>query len=197
MPALETTTWAAPLRRSGRGLLLFARAQPLGALALVAILLMLVAGVFARLIAPADPVAIDFTAVLSPPSAAHPFGTDNFGRDILSRIIYGARTALIIGFTSSFLGCTLGTLLGVVSAFYGGRVDLAMQRFVDMLLSFPIILLALVVVALLGRHLVVGLDVNPLFAIPLSITPQVPHLLPPPALPIPPPASIHAAPHPR
>src|SRR5260370_1212664 len=88
MPALETTTWAAPLRRSGRGLLLFARAQPLGALALVAILLMFVAGVFARLIAPADPVAIDFTAVLSPPSAAHPFGTDNFGRAILTRIIF-------------------------------------------------------------------------------------------------------------
>src|SRR6266478_3977006 len=105
MSALETTTWAAPLRRSARGLLLFAQAQPLGALA---------------------PVAIDFTAVLSPPSAAHPFGTDNFGRDILSRIIYGARTALIIGFTSSFLGCALGTLLGVTSAFYGGRVDLAM-----------------------------------------------------------------------
>ncbi len=173
MSALEVTTWKAPLRRSARGLLSFARAQPLGALALVAILLMLAAGVFARLIAPADPVAIDFTAVLSPPSAAHPFGTDNFGRDILSRIIYGARTALIIGFTSSFLGCALGTLLGVTSAFYGGRVDLAMQRFVDMLLSFPIIVLALVVVAMLGRHLIAGVDVNLLLAIAIPITPQV------------------------
>src|SRR5260221_4077479 len=152
MPALETTTWAAPLRRSGRGLLLFARAQPLGALALVAILLMLVAGVFARLIAPADPVAIDFTAVLSPPSAAHPFGTANFGPALLSRIIYGARTALIIGFTSSFLGCTLGTLLGVVSAFYGGRGDLAMQPFVPILLAFPPIVLAPVAGAILGPH---------------------------------------------
>src|SRR5260221_9770402 len=158
MPALETTTWAAPLRRSGRGLLLFARAQPLGALALVAILLMLVAGVFARLIAPADPVAIDFTAVLSPPSAAHPFGTDNFGRDILSRIIYGARTALIIGFTSSFLGCTLGTLLGVVSAFYGGRVDLAMKGFFGLLLAFPNIVLQPLLVAIARPPLFVGIQ---------------------------------------
>jgi peptide/nickel transport system permease protein len=173
MSVLDTTTWKAPLRRSADGLLLFAQAQPLGAVALVAILIMLAAGIFARAIAPADPVAIDFAAVLSPPSAAHPFGTDNFGRDILSRIIYGARTALIIGFTSSFLGCTLGTLIGVASAFYGGRVDLAVQRFVDMLLSFPIIVLALVVVAMLGRHLIAGIDVNLLLAIAIPIIPQV------------------------
>src|SRR5579864_6926049 len=133
MPLADATTWGAPVRRATRGLRLFARAQPFGAIALAAILTMLAAGVFARLIAPADPVAIDFTAVLSPPSAAHPFGTDNFGRDILSRIVYGSRTALVIGFTSSFLGCALGTLLGVTSAFYGGRVDLVVQRFVDML----------------------------------------------------------------
>ncbi|HKW52665.1 MAG TPA: ABC transporter permease [Stellaceae bacterium] len=173
MKPLDSIAGTAPLRRPGRGVLLFARAQPLGALALAAILLMLVAGVFARFIAPANPVAIDFGAILSPPSAAHPFGTDNFGRDILSRIIYGARTALIIGFTSSFLGCTLGTLLGVTSAFYGGRVDLVIQRFVDTLLSFPIIVLALVVVAMLGRHLVLGIDANLLLAIAIPITPQV------------------------
>jgi peptide/nickel transport system permease protein len=173
MWALAIMSWAAPLRRWARALLLFARAQPLGALALAAILLMLVAGLFARVIAPDNPVAIDFAAVLSPPSAAHPFGTDNFGRDILSRIIYGARTALIIGFTASLLGCALGTLLGVTSAFYGGRVDLVVQRFVDVLLSFPIIVLALVVVAMLGRHMIGGVDVNLLLAIAIPITPQV------------------------
>ena len=173
MKPLDSIAGTAPLRRPGRGVLLFARAQPLGALALAAILLMLVAGVFARFIAPANPVAIDFGAILSPPSAAHPFGTDNFGRDILSRIIYGARTALIIGFTSSFLGCILGTLIGVTSAFYGGRVDLVIQRFVDTLLSFPIIVLALVVVAMLGRHLVLGIDANLLLAIAIPIMPQV------------------------
>lgn len=173
MKPLDNIAGMAPLRRPGRGVLLFARAQPLGALALAAILLMLVAGLFARFIAPANPVAIDFGAILSPPSAAHPFGTDNFGRDILSRIIYGARTALIIGFTSSFLGCTLGTLIGVTSAFYGGRIDLVIQRFVDTLLSFPIIVLALVVVAMLGRHLILGIDANLLLAIAIPIAPQV------------------------
>src|SRR5437660_8872314 len=94
----------------------FARAQPLGALALVVIILMLAAGTLAPAVAPYDPVAIDFEAVLAPPSPSHLFGTDNFGRDILSRIIYGARTALIIGFTSSALGCVLGALLGIFSA---------------------------------------------------------------------------------
>ena len=173
MKPLDSIAGMAPLRRPGRGLLLFAQAQPLGALALAAILVMLVAGIFARFIAPANPVAIDFGAILSPPSAAHPFGTDNFGRDILSRIIYGARTALIIGFTSSFLGCILGTLIGVTSAFYGGRIDLVIQRFVDTLLSFPIIVLALVVVAMLGRHLILGIDANLLLAIAIPIAPQV------------------------
>ena len=173
MKPLDSIAGMAPMRRPAHGLLLFARAQPLGALALAAILLMLAAGIFARFIAPANPVAIDFGAILSPPSAQHPFGTDNFGRDILSRIIYGARTALIIGFTSSFLGCILGTLIGVTSAFYGGRIDLVVQRFVDMLLSFPIIVLALVVVAMLGRHLVLGIDANLLLAIAIPIAPQV------------------------
>lgn len=191
--AAHISTWTAPLQRSGRGLLLFARAQPLGALALVAILAMLAAGIFARFIAPANPVDIDFTAVLSPPSAAHLFGTDNFGRDILSRIIYGARTALIIGFTSSFLGCALGTLIGVTSAFYGGRVDLAIQRFVDMLLSFPIIVLALVVVAMLGRRLIAGIDANLLLAIAIPITPQVARVIRAAALPIRSAAFIDAA----
>ena len=173
MKPLDSIAGMAPLRRPGRGVVLFARAQPLGALALATILLMLAAGIFARFIAPANPVAIDFGAILSPPSAQHPFGTDNFGRDILSRIIYGARTALIIGFASSFLGCILGTLIGVTSAFYGGRIDLVVQRFVDMLLSFPIIVLALVVVAMLGRHLVLGIDANLLLAIAIPIAPQV------------------------
>lgn len=173
MKPLDNIAGMAPMRRPGRGVLLFARAQPLGALALAAILLMLAAGIFARFIAPDDPLHIDFGAILSPPSAQHPFGTDNFGRDILSRIIYGARTALIIGFSSSFLGCVLGTLIGVTSAYYGGRIDLVIQRFVDMLLSFPIIVLALVVVAMLGRHLILGIDANLLLAIAIPIAPQV------------------------
>jgi peptide/nickel transport system permease protein len=155
----------------------FARAQPLGAIALVAILATLFAGSFARLVAPYDPLAIDFAAVLTPPSPEHLFGTDAYGRDILSRIIYGARTALIIGFTSSFLGCAVGTLIGITSAYYGGKVDLILQRIIDMLLSFPVIVLALVVVAMLGRHLVLGIDVNLVLAIAIPVMPQAARII--------------------
>src|SRR5580658_10273825 len=125
----------------------FVAAEPLGAVALVVILVLLLAGIFAPYVAPYDPLAIDLGSVLSRPSAAHHFGTDSFGRDILSRVIYGARTALLIGFASSFLGTAAGTLIGVASAYYGGFVDIAVQRVVDMLLSFPIVVLAIVVVA--------------------------------------------------
>lgn len=178
-----TPSLAMPQRR-GRALLSFLRTQPLGAVALAVILVMLAAGVFARAVAPYDPLAIDFGAVLAAPSPAHPFGTDSFGRDILSRIIYGARTALIIGFVSSLLGSAAGTLVGVTSAFYGGWVDLAMQRFIDMLLSFPIIVLALVVVAMLGRHLVLGVDAALVLAIAIPVMPQVARVIRAAALPI-------------
>ena len=160
-------------RERRRGIGLFVRTQPLGALALAIILVMLAASLLTHYIAPYDPLAIDFGAVLAPPSAAHPFGTDSFGRDILSRVIYGARTALVIGFTASFLGSVTGALVGIASAFHGGRVDLAVQRVIDMLLSFPIIVLAIVVAAMVGRHLVLGIDAALIVAIAIPIAPQV------------------------
>src|SRR4030067_915536 len=91
----------------------FAVPQPLGAVGLLAIVLMFCAAFLARWLAPYDPVVIDFGAMLAAPSPAHLFGTDQFGRDVLSRVIYGTRTALSIGFWSSFIGCTAGTALGV------------------------------------------------------------------------------------
>jgi peptide/nickel transport system permease protein len=99
-------------------------------------------------------------------------GTDQFGRDILTRIIYGARTALSIGFWSSFIGCTLGAAIGIASAYFGGKTDLLIQRFVDILLSFPIIVLAVVVVAMLGSKVVAGVDLNLVIAIALPIMPK-------------------------
>src|SRR5689334_18360546 len=101
--------------RRRRGALDFARSQPLGAISFVVIAVMMAAGVFAAIAAPYNPLAIDFTAILTPPSPAHLFGTDNFGRDVFSRIIWGTRTALVIGFTSSLLGCALGSLIGIAS----------------------------------------------------------------------------------
>ena len=132
------------------GLGTFARRWPLGAAGAVIILLMIGSAVFAPFIAPYDPLETDFAAQFSPPTMAHWLGTDAFGRDLLSRIIYGSRTALLVGFASAFMGATLGAMLGVASAYFGGRIDLVVQRLVDIFLAFPIIILALTVVSILG-----------------------------------------------
>jgi peptide/nickel transport system permease protein len=132
------------------GLLRFARRRPLGAVGAAIIVAMLLTALLAPSIAPYDPLETDFLAQLSPPSAAHWLGTDAFGRDLLSRLIYGSRTALLVGFASACLGATLGAMIGVASAYFGGRVDLLMQRLVDVFLAFPIIVLALAVVSILG-----------------------------------------------
>jgi len=128
----------------------FARQRSAGAAGAAVIVLIMLCAVFAPEIAPYDPLGIHFSAQLSAPSAEHWFGTDAYGRDLLSRLIYGSRTALLVGFTSSVLGATLGALVGATSAYFGGRTDLWIQRVVDVFLSFPIIVLALAVVSILG-----------------------------------------------
>jgi peptide/nickel transport system permease protein len=170
-------------RRPGR-IVGFVRAQPLGAIAFVVIVVMLLAGIFAPLVTPYDPLEIDFASVMAPPSMDHIFGTDPFGRDVLTRIIFGARTAMIIGFLSSFLGCSLGALIGVASVYYGGKIDLVIQRIVDIMLVFPVIVMALVVVSMLGRHPVLGIDMNLILAIGIPIIPQVARVIRSAALPI-------------
>ncbi len=151
----------------------FVRAQPTGAVAALVVLVMVIAGMFAGQVAPYNPVANDFSAMLSPPTWGHLLGTDNYGRDVLSRIIWGARTAMIIGFTASLTGCTIGALIGIASAYYGGRTDLLIQRLMDILLSFPIIVLAVVTLAMLGRKLILGIDANLIVALALPIVPKV------------------------
>ncbi len=173
MAAVSQPTVTYNIRKRRSALVEFCIAQPLGAISGVAIVVMLFAGMFAELVAPFDPLTIDFGAMLAAPSAEHPMGTDAFGRDIFSRVIYGARTALTIGFFSSLFGCTLGAVVGVSSAYFGGRIDMAVQRFIDVMLAFPIIVLALVVVAMLGRNLVGGVDVNLIVAIAIPIVPKV------------------------
>jgi peptide/nickel transport system permease protein len=131
----------------------FCRRRPLGAIAAAVIVVMLVVALVAPFIAPYDPVAVDFGAMLAAPSRAHWLGTDSFGRDVLSRLIHGSRTALLVGFGASFLGATLGALFGVGSAYFAGRIDLYLQRVMDIFLSFPLIILALALVAILGNSL--------------------------------------------
>jgi len=145
----------------------FTRQRPLGAVGAAIMGIMIAAAVLAGFVAPYDPLATDYATMLQAPSSFHWFGTDSFGRDVLTRIIYGSRTALWIGFASSFLGATLGALIGVTSAYFGGKIDLVLQRFMDLLLSFPLIILALVVVSLLGSGMT-----NVIFAITVPMVPR-------------------------
>ena len=131
----------------------FLRTKPLGALGALIVLAMVFLAVFADLLAPYDVYDINQRLQFHAPSMTHWFGTDEFGRDVLSRIIYGARIALFIGFASSFLGATIGAILGVVSAYLGGKTDLWLQRLMDVMLAFPLLVLALAIVTVLGRSL--------------------------------------------
>ncbi len=151
--------------------------QPTGALGLAVIVIMMLAAIFADVAAPYDPVAVDFGAMLGAPSLEHLFGTDAFGRDVFSRIIYGARTALAVGFLSAISGCTAGAIIGVVAAYFGGKIDMAISAGIDIMLSFPIIVLALVVVAILGKGQWLGIDFNLIGAIAIPVIPKVARVL--------------------
>jgi peptide/nickel transport system permease protein len=173
MAVIATTDIPVETVRPRHPVLHFILTQTTGAAGLAFIAVLCVAGLFAELVAPYDPLAIDFAAMLAPPSWEHWMGTDAFGRDVFSRIIYGARTALAVGVLSSLAGCGIGAVIGVVSAYFGGRIDVVIQRFMDILLSFPIIVLALAVVAVLGKFPVGGLDVNLIIAIAIPMIPKV------------------------
>jgi peptide/nickel transport system permease protein len=131
----------------------FARRRPLGAAGAAVVIFLILLALSANLVAPYNPVAVDFGAMLTRPGAAHWLGTDAFGRDVLTRLIYGSRTALLVGFGAAVIGATAGAVLGVGSAFFGGRVDLYLQRVMDIFIAFPIIILALAIVAILGNTL--------------------------------------------
>ncbi len=158
-------------RRTRRVVADFIRRRPLGAFGALLILVMVVAAIFAPVIAPYDPLEVTFKDLLLPPSGAHLVGTDAFGRDVFSRLIFGSRTALLVGFTASLVGSTVGLFLGVVGGFVGGRLDQVIQRSMDILLSFPLIVLAIAVVAALGGG--EGKLSNVIIAITIPIIPRV------------------------
>lgn len=141
--------------------------KPLGAAGGAIILVMMLTAIFADVLAPYDPHAMNQRVQFTAPSTNHWFGTDEFGRDLFTRIVYGARIALFIGLTAAFLGATAGALLGVVSAYLGGRVDLYLQRLIDVMLAFPLLILALAIVAVLGRSVP-----NVVLAIAIPIIPR-------------------------
>jgi len=145
----------------------FIRQRPLGAVGAAIIIVMAVVGLGAQWFAPYDVLATDYGAMLAAPSRVHWLGTDAYGRDVLSRVIFGSRTAMMVGLGASIIGATLGALIGVASAYFGGRIDLIVQRLMDILISFPLIILALAVVAILGT----GLQ-NVILAIAIPMIPR-------------------------
>jgi peptide/nickel transport system permease protein len=156
---LRPPVWSRVLR--------FCTRQPLGTFGLVLVLIIAVTGLSAEVIAPYNPTANDFGAMTEAPSASHWLGTDQFGRDLLSRIIYGARTALIVGLSSAFVGGSLGLVLGVASAYVGGMIDMLMQRVFDVVMAFPLIIMALAIVSIFGT----GVQ-NVIIAITIPLIPR-------------------------
>lgn len=137
---------------------LLVRRKPLGAVSAVVILGLLAVALLAPLLAPRDPYALNLDERGLPirmqgPTAAFPLGTDPLGRDVLSRIVYGARVSLIVGFASVLIGTGLGTFLGLVSGYWEGRLDYVIQRGVDTAMAIPGIVLALAVMSVLGQSL--------------------------------------------
>lgn len=145
----------------------FIRRQPLGTVGLVIVLVMFAGGALAGWIAPYDPEANDFTAMMQAPSWEHVLGTDQLGRDIFSRLVFGARTALLVGFSAAIVGGLIGLVLGVTSAYFGGWFDLVFQRVLDVLMAFPLIILALAVVSVFGTGVV-----NVIIAITVPLVPR-------------------------
>jgi peptide/nickel transport system permease protein len=164
---LQSATLTGPTQRNGLrfllGDLLRKREAQIGGLIVLALLL---AALFAPLIAPFDPYALKVEDRLQPPNTTYWFGTDDLGRDMFSRVIYGARTTIQTGVVVILIAATIGTTIGLLSGFMGGKVDLIIMRITDVGLAFPYILLALAIVASIGPSLQ-----NALIAIGIAYTP--------------------------
>jgi peptide/nickel transport system permease protein len=141
--------------------------NPLVAAGTLLALLLLAVAVGARWLAPSDPTAIDPAAALQPPSLATPFGTDRFGRDVLSRTIFGTQVSLLVGLGSIAMAASVGALLGLLSGYLGGAVDELVSRIMDVFFTFPSLILALTISVALG----VGAQ-NALLAIALTYWPS-------------------------
>lgn len=154
MAVVADTTLAIPPRRKRGPVLHFIgrlfREKPLGAAGAVVFVLFLFCGIFADLLAPYGMNQIAPLKRLRPPSLDFPFGTDNLGRDMLSRCLYGAQLSVIIGFCAAGLATIISIVLGVVSGYLGGKFDLILQRFVDAWMSFPDLIILIVVVSVVG-----------------------------------------------
>lgn len=156
----------------------FSKAKPLGGISALIIIIMAVAAIFAPLIAPNDPFTIFFGSSFAGPGhtpeggSTMILGSDALGRDFFARVIYGARISMIVGIVSVIIGLAAGVVIGLASAFYGGRVDMILQRIVDGLMAFPALVLALVIVTVMGSGIVfAGAQLNVILAIAIILVP--------------------------
>jgi peptide/nickel transport system permease protein len=145
----------------------FCRKKPLGAAGGAIMVLMTAVALAAPLIGTHDPIATDAAHTLAPPEAGHWLGTDHLGRDIYTRIVHGARVSLIVGLGSTLVGSFLGGIIGLLSAYFGGKTDLITQRIMDILQGLPLLVLALVMSASLGPSIP-----NVIIAISIPILPR-------------------------
>lgn len=148
------------------------RRQPLAAVGGLIVLGLIAVGTLAPLLAPSDPIAQDLYHRLQAPSVAHPMGTDEFGRDVFSRVIFGARISMRIGLICISISLSAGTGMGLVSGYCGGVIDSIVMRIVDVMLAFPSILLAIAIVAVTGP----GID-NVMVAVSIVLVPQFARLV--------------------
>lgn len=140
-------------RRPARGPIAFARRQPVGAAAFLILFVILLASFASPVLAPYDPFANDLSIKWAPPSAAHPMGTDQYGRDTYSRLLLGARYSLFLSFSATFLGVTIGALIGLVTAYSKGWLDILVLRIVDVKMAMPGLVFTLLIVAAVGPSL--------------------------------------------
>ena len=142
-----------PRQSVGHNLIDFIKAKPLGAFGGFVAILLIVIAIFAPLIATQDHRTTDPDRIYAPPSSELLFGGDELGRDVFSRIIMGSRISLKVGLVSAIIGCSVGMLVGVTSAYFGGITDLFVQRIIDGMIAFPALVLAIAIIAALGSSL--------------------------------------------
>jgi len=176
---MTTVEHGAELARAGanittrrQALVFLARRYPLGAVGAMIMLLFVLTALFANIITPFDPTSTNARASLAVPSIVHWLGADFMGRDVLSRIIGGARISLAVGLGAVSLGCLVGIPVGLLSGYFGGWFDLIVQRIIDILQSLPLLVLALVMAAALGPSLR-----NTIIAIAIPLVPSIARII--------------------
>jgi peptide/nickel transport system permease protein len=171
---LDRTLRRAGTNVSGRvgSLLFLARRYPLGAVGALIVVLFVTTAVFADALTTFDPFTTNARASLAPPGGAHALGADFMGRDVWSRIVYGARISLAVGLGATALGCLTGMTIGLMSGFFGGWVDLLVQRLMDIMQALPLLVMALMMAASLGPSLS-----NTIVAIAIPLVPNAARII--------------------